>query len=95
MTTFETATWLLDFYSHLSIDAEIPGDDLGTTFGLCGAVLLASALSGTRSPPGTAPPRQLADHSRNLRPGRCQNEAERALSNVSGIFIVPPLEKAS
>lgn len=46
----ETASWLRKFYSDPSSDAETPGDDLGTTYGLCGAILLAAAHSGSRSP---------------------------------------------
>ena len=49
MNSIEAAIWLRRFYSPFS-RAEVPGDDLGSTFGLCGAVILASVLTASRSP---------------------------------------------
>src|SRR3954471_23893868 len=50
MTNHEALDWLRSFHAHPRNSAEVPGDDLGTTFGHCGAVILGVVLTSTRSP---------------------------------------------
>jgi hypothetical protein len=50
MNTNEVSAWLRSFYSQPGNLPEVPNDDLGTTFTLCGAIVLASVLTSTRSP---------------------------------------------
>lgn len=49
MQSDDVSKWLKRFYSHPDTEC-IDGDDLGTTIGMCGAVILAAVLSGTISP---------------------------------------------
>jgi hypothetical protein len=42
--------WLRRFYAHEKNDAYVDGDDPATTFGSIGVILMASLLSGSRSP---------------------------------------------
>jgi hypothetical protein len=49
MNTIQAANWLRTFYSRPGAE-ETPGDDLGTTYAICGGVILAAVLTATRSP---------------------------------------------
>jgi hypothetical protein len=49
MNTIQAAHWLRTFYSRPGAE-ETPGDDLGTSFSLAGAVILGAILTATRSP---------------------------------------------
>jgi hypothetical protein len=49
MTSTGAASWLRNFYTPFT-RAEVSGDDLGTTYGTAGAVILAAILTASRSP---------------------------------------------